>query len=69
MNSKRIVIELGHSEKEWQERFGNNQEESFWDFPIEEFDGTENISIKEDTVYWSIGNRLYETNISNKKEE
>ena len=61
MEKKRITMELGHTLKEWEEKFMINNDECNWSFPINEFlDGT--IEPDESITYWYINGRLFETN-------
>lgn len=62
-NGVTINFELGHTLQEWKKRFGNvdpYNEQALWDVSIEELlDGT--LEPQEDTVYWLINGRMYET--------
>jgi len=59
METKRIIIETGHTIEELHSGYGWDNE--CWDFDIEEFfNGT--IEPQDGRVYWLIGDRVYETN-------
>lgn len=56
-----ITIEKNHTYKEWKRRFKGD--ESLWDFLIEDVKNGA-VELDENQVYWEIGDRIYETNLS-----
>lgn len=59
VNGQNLHLVLGKTVKEWDEKYGN-QNDALWDILFDELiDGT--LEINEDIWYWYIAGRCYET--------
>lgn len=60
IDGKTAHFELGHTEEEWLNEFGNDSS-PLWDVSIQDIiEGA--IEPNDDIIYWYINGRLYETN-------
>ena len=60
VNGTKLHLVLGKTVKEWDETWGNEEDDCLWDILFEELlDGT--IDINENIWYWYIDGRCYET--------